>query len=70
MRNADYRVILFGSAAQFLIGIPLLAVYALTVLDVPAAAVGVILIARSVASLLCAPVGGWLIGRVGTASAP
>lgn len=69
VRNADYRIILFGSAAQFLIGVPLLAVYALTVLDVPAAAIGVILIVRSVASLLCAPVGGWLIGRIGTTSA-
>jgi hypothetical protein len=68
LRHPDYRVILFASAAQFLIGIPLLAVYALTILDVPAAAVGAILIARAVASLACAPLGGWFIGRVGTSN--
>lgn len=68
MRNPDYRLILFGSAALFLIGVPLLAVYALTVLGVPAAAVGVTLIVRSIASLICAPVGGWFIGRVGTST--
>jgi len=66
MRVQDYRIILIASTAEFLIGVPLLAVYALTILKVPAAAVGLILIVRSTASLICAPVAGWLIGRVGT----
>jgi hypothetical protein len=66
MRNPDYRLILFASAALFLIGVPLVAVYALTVLKIPSAAVGFTLIVRSTASLVCAPIGGWLIARVGT----
>jgi Major Facilitator Superfamily len=65
MRSSDYRMIIFAAGAQFLIGVPLLAVYALTILEVPAAAVGVILVVRSVASLICAPIGGRLVARVG-----
>ena len=67
-RDRNARLIVCGSAAQFLIGVPLLAVYALTVLEVPTEAIGVMLIVRSVSSLLFAPMGGWFISRIGTAT--
>ncbi|CAN3132288.1 MFS transporter [Mycobacterium sp. smrl_JER01] len=66
LRDHRGRLVVFGSAAQFVIGVPLLAVYALTVLDLPAAAIGVMLIVRSAASFVFAPVAGWFIGRIGT----
>lgn len=69
LRDRHARLIVCGSAAQFLIGVPLLAVYALTVLDIPATAIGVLLIVRAAASFTFAPLGGWFIGRVGTTTA-
>ncbi|WP_301123078.1 MFS transporter [Mycolicibacterium fortuitum] len=69
VRDHRCRLIVFGSAAQFVIGVPLLAVYALTVLDVPAPAIGMMLIARSAASFMLAPIAGWFIGWIGTATA-
>lgn len=69
LRDHRCRLIVFGSAAQFVIGVPLLAVYALTVLDIPAPAIGVMLIVRSAASFVLAPMAGWLIGWIGTTTA-
>ncbi|WP_157121466.1 MFS transporter [Nocardia miyunensis] len=61
----DYRVILLAQAVQFQIGVPLLAVYATTVLRVPSTVVGVVLTLRVGASLLCLPIAGRLISVVG-----
>lgn len=69
LRDHRCRLIVFGSAAQFVIGVPLLAVYALTVLDAPAPAIGMMLIVRSAASFMLAPIAGWFIGWIGTTTA-
>ncbi|MGW0182839.1 MFS transporter [Nocardia sp. NPDC003345] len=60
------RVILLAQIAQFLIGVPLLSVYAISVLAVPAAALGVVLVLRTAAALAGMPMAGWFIARFGT----
>lgn len=60
------RVIVLAQIAQFLIGVPLLSVYATSVLAVPAAALGVVLVLRTGAALAGMPIAGWIITRFGT----
>jgi hypothetical protein len=60
-KDSRYRLMLAAAAGQFLIGVPLLAVYAVTVLEVPAEFLGVVLVLRTVTSFLATPLLGWLI---------
>lgn len=58
-----YRLMLGAAAGNFLIGVPLLAVYAITVLRVPSEFLGFILVLRTVTSFVATPLLGWLITR-------
>ncbi|MDL9944571.1 MFS transporter [Gordonia sp. ABSL11-1] len=69
LNDPDYRLIYFAAAAQFLIGVPLMSVYALTVLEVSAFVVGLVLSLRSVVSLAITPVSGWFVSKVGPSRA-
>ncbi|MBF6546637.1 MFS transporter [Nocardia brasiliensis] len=69
LAERNNRVILISQIGQFLIGVPLLSIYATSVLGVPAAALGIVLILRTVAALAGMPIAGRLITRFGATRA-